>query len=198
MSSSDSAQQSAFSDRDLAALQSMVDALNGRSRKARQNAAHAVAQVARVAPEVVAPFAGEVVGGVDCPEAQTRWEVIDALTSIVAVDPEAAALGFDGAQDSLYDEESPLVRLTAFKYFAALGSASPQWSVKAWPILDEAIQALHGDPGFGEMLGALVPFAQSDLDPAVRAALVERMTFDARNGRGGAVAQARQVIDAAQ
>ena len=172
-------------ERDAAALKALIAALGGRDRKARQSSAHMVAQIAKAAPAAVAPFADEVAAAVGRPEAQTRWEALDALTSVAAVDPEAASKGFEGAEDCLYDEESGLVRLTAFRYFAALGSSSPSWSAKAWPLIDEAV-----------MLDALYAFAQSDLDEGVRAALAERMGFDARNGRGSVAVRARQIVEA--
>lgn len=184
------------SEKDLAALRALTAALSGRDRKARQSAAHMIAQIAKAAPAAVAPFADDLVDAVDRPEAQTRWEALDALASIARVDPDAAARGFEGAEESLYDEESGLVRLTAFRYLAALGSCSPAWSAKAWPLIDEAVQCYHGDPEFDDMLDALLSFAQSDLDADVRRELADRMRFDARNGRGSLAVRARQIIEA--
>lgn len=186
------------SERDLAALQALIAALNGRDRKARQSSAHTVALIAKAAPVAVVPFADDLAGAAERPEAQTRWEALDALASIVAADPLAAAKAFESAQESLYDEVSGPVRLAAFRYFTVLGGASAEWSVRAWPIIDEAVQCYHGDPEFSDMLDALLLFAQSDLDPTVRAALVERMEFDARNGRGALAGRARQIMDAAR
>lgn len=184
------------SERDLAALQALIAALNGRDRKARQSSAHTVALIAKAAPVAVVSFADDLAAAAERPEAQTRWEALDALASIVAADPLAAAKAFESAQESLYDEVSGPVRLAAFRYFTALGGASAEWSVRAWPIIDEAVQCYHGDPEFSDMLDALLIFAQSDLDPTVRAALLERMEFDARNGRGSLASRARQIMDA--
>lgn len=184
------------SEKDIAALKALVAALNGRDRKARQSSAHTVSLIAKAAPAAIVPFVDDIVGAVDRPEAQTRWEILDALAALACVDPRATAKGFEGAENCLYDEESGLVRLTAFRYFTTLGGASPEWSVKAWPLIDEAVQCYHGDAEFDEMLDALLLFAQSDLDPSVRKALADRMGFDARNGRGSLAARARQIIDA--
>ena len=184
------------SEKDIAALRALLAALNGRDRKARQSAAHTVALIAKAAPAAVVPFVDDIVGAIDRPEAQTRWETLDALSSMALVDPNAAAKGFEGAETCLYDEESGLLRLTAFRYFVALGSSTPAWSVKAWPLIDEAIQCYHGDPEFSDMLDAVYTFAQANLDPQVRAALADRMAFDARNGRGALAARAQQIIDA--
>lgn len=192
------ADQTAVSERDVTALAALVDALGGRNRKARQGAAHTLAQVARTAPEAVVPFAGELAEAVECPEAQTRWEALDALASVARVDPDAADCAFEAAQESLYDEESGMVRLAAFRYFSQLGAAGPAWSVRVWPLVNEAVQCCHGDPEFDDMLAELVSFAQADLDPSVREALVERMSFDACNGRGTVAQRARQIVEAAR
>ena len=186
------------SDKDLAALQALVTALNGRDRKARQSSAHTVALIAKAVPLAVIPFADDLVRAVGRPEAQTRWEALDALASLVSVDPDAAAKAFDDAQESLYDEVSCPVRLAAFRYFTVLGGASAAWSAKVWPLVDEAVQCYHGDPEFDDMLTSLLAFAQGDLDPAVRAALAERLSFDAHNGRGSLAARTRQIIEALQ
>ncbi len=183
------------SERDMAALKALIAALGGRDRKARQSAAHMVAEVAEVAPAVVVPYVDDIVAAIDHPEAQTRWEVLDALTSMVRADPEAASRGFEGAENCLYDEGSGLVRLTAFRYFTVLGSSAPKWSVKAWPLIDEAVQCYHGDPEFDDMLDALYLFAQSDLDAGVRKALADRMDFDAHSCKGAVSARARQIVD---
>lgn len=187
-----------ISEKDLAALQALIAALNGRDRKMRQSSAHTVALIAKAAPLAVAPFADDLVRAVGRPEAQTRWEALDALASLATVDPDAAAKAFDDAEESLYDEVSGPVRLAAFRYFTVLGSASAAWSVKVWPLIDEAVQCYHGDPEFDDMLASLLAFAQSDLDPSVRVALAERLSFDAHNGRGSLVVRARQIIEALQ
>ncbi len=187
-----------ISEKDIAALRALIVALNGRDRKARQSSAHMIALIAKAAPMAVVPFAEDLAGAVNRPEAQTRWEALDALASIAEVDPDAAAKGFEGAQESLYDEESGVVRLAAFRYLAALGSCSASWSTKVWPLIDEGIQCYHGDSEFSDMLTAVHGFAQGELDPAVRAALIDRMSFDAHNGRGSLAVRARQIIEAAQ
>lgn len=184
------------SEKDIAALRALVGALSGRDRKARQAAAHTVALVAKEVPAAVIPFVDDIVAAIDRPEAQTRWEVLDALTSIASVDPAVAAKGFEGAENCLYDEESGLLRLTAFRYFTVLGSCSPEWSLKTWPLIDEAVQCYHGDPEFEDMLDALLAFAQSGPDTGVCKALADRMRFDAQSGKGIVAARARQIIEA--
>lgn len=181
-------------DRDAAALAALMQALSGADRKSRQSAASMVAQVARSAPGAVAPYAPQLVEAAARPEAQTRWEAFDALSAVARVDPEAASQALDAAEDSLYDEDSATVRLAAFRYLAAVGSISPEWSRKVWPFIDDAVQCYHGDPGFDDMLSALASFARSDLDPGVREALAGRMAFDASSGKGAVAARARQIV----
>ena len=67
-------------------------------------AAHVIAELAREVPQVILPYVDDVVDAIERPEAQTRWEALDALTSMAKVDPDAAAKGFDGAETSLFDE----------------------------------------------------------------------------------------------
>ena len=184
-------------DKDIAALKALIAALNGRDRKARQAAAHTIAQVAKVAPAAIVPFAGDIVRAVSRPEAQTRWEILDALANVASVDASAVAQAYEGAENALFDEDSGMVRLAAFRYFTALGASSAAWSVKAWGLIDEAIQCYHGDPEFDDMLEALERFARADLDAGVRKALVDRMSFDARSGKGSVSARARAIIEAA-
>lgn len=191
-------QHAAVDEKDAAALAALIEALGGRDRKARQASAHTIVQIARVAPAAVAPFAAELAAAVERPEAQTRWESLDALTSLVAVDPQAASAGFDGAESCLFDEESGLVRLTAFRYFTALGAVSGQWARAVWPLVDEALQCYHGDPEFDDMLDATLVFAHAVSDEEVCGLIAERMSFDAKNGKGPLSHRARQIVDAAR
>ena len=178
-------------------LENLVASLSGRSRKSRQEAARLLASIAAVSPQTVAPYAGAMVDALDNPEAQTRWEMLDALSALSSVDPELAAGGLDRAEECLFDDGSGSLRVSAFGYLTSLGCASPEMAARVWPTLDEAIQCYHGDQEFGDMLGALYRYAQADLDAGTRRALVERMSFDARNPRSGVGARAAQIIAAA-
>lgn len=175
-------------------LPRLLEFLSGRDRKARQMAAHVIAELAREVPQVILPYVDDVVDAIERPEAQTRWEALDALTSMAKVDPDAAAKGFDGAETSLFDEESGLLRLTAFRYFTTLGGRCG-WAEKVWPLLDEALQCYHGDPEFPEMLDAVAEFAQADVTPEIRSALAGRMKFDAQSSKGALSHRAQQIID---
>lgn len=172
----------------------LVETLSGRDRKARQASAHAIATLAKTSPEDVLPYVDGLVDAIERPEAQTRWECLDALTSLATVDPKAAAKAFEGAEAALFDEESGLLRFTAFRYFSKLAQC-PEFCAQAWPLLDEALQCYHGDPEFAGMLDACVELAQADVDPGVLKALSERMKFDAQSGKGPLSHRAKQIME---
>lgn len=178
------------------AMQLWEQALSGRSRKERQIAAHAFAVASVAAPDKVAAYADVLVSAVGRPEAQTRWESLDALAHIAPYAPEEVAAAFEDAENCLFEEESSLVRLNAFLYLVSLGECGPDWSAKVWPLMDEAVQCMHGNDEYADMLKALVGFVQADIDPAVRQAIVDRLAFDAQSGKGE-VMLARKVIQAA-
>lgn len=179
------------------ALKSWGAALTSRSRKDRQVAARALSIASAAVPQKVAPLVGAVVSAVMRPEAQTRWDALDTLANLAPYVPEETFQAFEGVQAALFDEESGLVRLNAFKFLVALGSVGPAWSLEVWPLVDEALQCLHGDPEFDEMLMLLLSFVRSNIDPSVRQAVVDRLAFDAQSGKGALSIMARRVIEAA-
>ena len=124
--------------------------------------------------------------------------MLEALTALSAVDAQAAAAALDGAEASLFDEDSPIVRLAAFKFLATLGARSKRLSASVWPLLDEAVQCYHGDPEYRDMLVALGEFARGDVSDEVKAALVARVSFDAKNGRDYVKTMSQEIIDAAK
>ena len=169
-------------DIDEVPLEDLVERLSDRSRRRRQEAAHLLAVAAREDAEFLAPFSEELVDALYRPEAQTRWEVLTALTELAKIEADACDDAFDGAEASLFDEASATVRLAAFIFLAALGSTSPDRSDRTWPLLDEAIQCYHGDPEYHDMLVSLIGFAKGDISEDTRKALASRVAFDAENG----------------
>ena len=132
------------------------------------------------------------------PEAQTRWEALGALCKLAETHPDLVEKAYEGAETSLFDENSSRVRIEAFRMLASLGATSPEKSDKVWPLLDEAIQCFHGDPGYRAMLDSLVDFAAGAASDEVKEALVSRLTFDAENGRGYIKTCSQSVIAAAK
>ena len=56
------------------------------ARRERQVAAAALYQVAKEKPEMLVDHIDEIVDALNRPEAQTRWECLEALTSLVDYD----------------------------------------------------------------------------------------------------------------
>ena len=165
-------------------LAACVDALAASARRDRQNAASVVAAVARIDAQKLVPYGTQIVEALEVPKAQTRWEVLDALTELCAFDSRVCDKAVDGAEGALFDEDSGPLRLAAMKFLCRLGSTTPARSDKAWGLIDEGIQCYHGDLEFNEMLNALVDFSNGKLSPTVKEELAERMRFDSTNGKG--------------
>lgn len=171
--------------------------LDGR-RRARQEASKAIAGIARTNPREVAPFTGSLVEALSVPEAHTRWQVLDSLAAIAAATGEVPEGALEDAEASLFDEDSAIVRLAAFRFMAQAGSLSQDLSHQVWTALDESVQCYHGDPEYRDMLNALVTFANGDIAADVRESLVSRVSFDAQNGSGYLKTISQEIIDAAQ
>ena len=89
----------------------LVHKLEGTNRRMRQEAAHALAAMARERVDLVLDIAPALIDALMLPEAQTRWECLDALSEIAVADPERVLDAFAGAEDSLFDDASASVRL---------------------------------------------------------------------------------------
>lgn len=165
-------------------IDALVRGLENPNRRRRQESAHLISQVADANPELVLHMLKPIKEALSRPEAQTRWECLDALSKIAQAHPDDVADAYEDAEDSLFDEDSAAVRLSAFRFLALYGSTSSGASDKVWPVLDEAIQCYHGDPNYRNMLMALTSFAEGDISAASREALNDRMAFDAKSGYG--------------
>lgn len=169
---------------DREALARLVEELEGQTRRKRQFAAHVVHLLAERDPEPLKGFVPDLVDALYRPEAQTRWEVLDALTLLVPLGAEGLADAVDGAEAALFDEDSATLRLSAFRFLAAYAATDEAASRAAWPVIDEAIQCYHGDLEYRDMLGCLLAFAQGPIDAGVAEELAARIRFDAENGKG--------------
>ena len=132
--------------------------------------------------KLLVPHVDALIEALELPEAQTRWEVLTALGQVALVDASLVKAAYDGAEASLFDEDSAIARLAAFRFLVRLGASSPARSAMVWNILDEAIQCFHGDAEYHDMLGGLRELAQGELSPACAKALADRVGFDAENG----------------
>ena len=178
-----------------ATLSGLVESLSGASRRSRQLSASALALVAKEAPEKLIEHSSAIVDSLNRPEAQTRWEALDILTSLVSLDSRVCDKALAGAETALFDEDSGPVRLSAVRFLCTLGATTENRSEKVWPLLDEAIQCYHGDLEFQDMLVAVCEFSAGKLAPTVKQELAARMKFDAESGKGALKRRAQAIID---
>lgn len=182
--SAEEAERLASVEADRDALAALVEDLAGHSRRKRQLSARVVNLVAQREPELLAPYISDLVDALYRPEAQTRWEVLDALTLLVPAHAKEVGAAYDGAEAALFDEISATLRLSAFRMLCTWGATDRGRSKKVWPVIDEAIQCYHGDLEYRDMLGCLHEFAQGKIEGGVAGELAGRLQFDAENGKG--------------
>ena len=144
---------------------------------------------------MLVPHAAALVDALERPEAQTRWECLDALAQLVPLDGRACEKAVPGAESALFDEDSGPLRLAAMRFLCRLGATTEKRSEKVWSLIDEGIQCCHGDLEFQDMLIAVIDFSQGKLAPEVKTALADRMRFDATNGRGMLKKRAIQIVE---
>lgn len=173
----------------------LVENLSGASRRDRQMSASILAIVVKRDPALVAEHIGDFIDALNRPEAQTRWESLDAITSLVEVESRACEKAIPGAETALFDEDSGPVRLAAMRFLCRYGATTENRSEKVWPLIDEAIQCYHGDLEFADMLNAVIEFSSGKLSASVKEELIERMKFDAENAKGSLKRRAQQMID---
>lgn len=188
----DSAQQ-ALKNKSL--LKEHVEKLSGSSRRDRQNSAAVIAAVAREDASLLVPYGNELLDALERPEAQTRWEALDALTEICDHDSRICDKALNGAEAALFDENSGPLRLAAMRFLCKLGGTTENRSEKVWGLIDEGIQCYHGDLEFNEMLIALIDFSSGKLSDNVKKEFAARMRFDAENGKGTLKKCASQIED---
>ncbi|HBO61935.1 MAG TPA: hypothetical protein DD645_04585 [Olsenella sp.] len=174
----------------------LIEELSGASRRRRQEVAHQLALTARAHPELMLPHVDALVDALSRPEAQTRWEILDALTVLVPEHAKEIGAAYEGAETALFDELSATLRLSAFKMLCTWGATERGRSKKVWPIVDEAIQCYHGDLEYRDMLGYLYVFAEGKIAGDVAEELAARLHFDAENGKGAYLkARSREIYD---
>ena len=176
-------------------LAKLVEDLAVSVRRERQMAASALFLVAKSKPEALVGHLNSIIDALNRPEAQTRWELLEALTIMVDYDARTCSKAIPEAETSLFDEDSGPVRLGAMRFLCKLGATTANRSEKVWPLIDEGIQCYHGDLEFNDMLNALVEFSNGKLSDEVKASFADRMAFDAANGKGTLKRRAQQIID---
>ncbi|WP_322151296.1 hypothetical protein [Paratractidigestivibacter sp.] len=179
-----------------ASIAALITELQGSGRRRRQEVAHKLAAVAKTNPALLVGHMDELIATLERPEAQTRWEILTGLTELCAGHADKLAGAFEGAEESLFDDDSATVRLAAFIFLCRYGATSAKRSDVAWPLLDEAIQCYHGDAEYRDMLSALLELARGKASKATKAALSERVSFDADNGSGYVKTFSQQIVEA--
>lgn len=174
-------------------IESYIETLSDGSRRERQKAAAVVAAMTRENPPKMSEHIGVILEALDRPEAQTRWEALDALTELVPVDSRNCEKAIVGAENALFDEDSGPLRLAAMRFLCRFGATTEARSEKVWGLIDEGIQCYHGDLEFQDMLIAVVDFSAGKLAPSVAEELATRMKFDAENGKGALKKRATQI-----
>lgn len=186
----------ADSDAEAVRLKELVGELGGANRRRRQDAAHEIARLAKRDVDQLFDYAGDIIDGLDRPEAQTRWELLDALSEMARVDTGCVEEAFGGAEASLFDEDSSIARLAAFRFLTSYGATSGKRSDQVWKILEEAIQCYHGDPEYRDMLGCLLEMAKGTISDQTAQVMRSRVDFDARHGRGYIKAFSAEIVEA--
>lgn len=179
------------------ALSSLIEDLAAPSRRVRQLSARVVSLLAGREPELLVPYISQLIDTLYRPEAQTRWEVLDALTLLAPAHAKECGAAYEGAETALFDEISAPLRLSAFRFLTVWGSTERRRSEKVWPIVDEAIQCYHGDLEYRDMLALLFTFAHGQISGSVAAELAGRLHFDAENGKGSYLrVRSREIYEA--
>jgi hypothetical protein len=178
-----------------AVLRTLVDNLSTDKRRVRQFSASAVNAVSEINPELLSAHVYDIADALHRPEAQTRWECLEALSNIARLDPSACDSALTGAEVALYDEESGSLRLAALRFLCVYGATQVKRAEKVWPLIDEAIQLYHGDAEFSDMLIAITAFAGGHIGKKVKQALAERMSFDAEHSKKQLKYAAMQIIE---
>ena len=176
-------------------IKDVVDKLDGAPRRERQIAAAALHQVAKTDGSLLVEYIPALIDALNRPEAQTRWECLEALALLIQYDSRTCSKAIPEAEAALFDEDSGPVRLAAMRFLCALGATTAARSDKVWPLIDEGIQCYHGDLEFNDMLSAIADFAGGKLSDNVKESLAARMSFDATNGKGSLQRRAQQIID---
>ena len=179
------------------ALSALIDDLSSSSRRTRQLAARVVNLLAQREPEMLVPFIEQLVDALYRPEAQTRWEVLDALTLLARATPRSAAPRTRAPSPPCSTRFPPRCACRPSASLTVWGATERRRSEKVWPLVDEAIQCYHGDLEYRDMLALLFAFAHGQIAGSVAAELAGRLQFDAENGKGSYLrVRSREIYDA--
>jgi hypothetical protein len=175
-------------------LQSHIEKLSGDSRSARQISASVLSAVAIEKPEVIEQNLSPIFDALNRPERQTRWECLNMLARFADKHQSECESVIEQAESALFDEQSGILRFSAFDFLCKVGKCSAKASDKVWPLIDEAVQCYHGDVEFNDMLVSLLDFSEGRISAHVKEGLVELFEFDAKTATGNLQAKAVAII----
>ena len=111
----------------------VVNRLSDEKRRNRQISAAAVNQIAKAEPKLLISYISALIDALNRPEAQTRWECLEALTILVAYDSRTCSKAIPEAEAALFDEESGFAS-DMFLYFDTLGESMAAYR-RGYPVL---------------------------------------------------------------
>lgn len=179
-------------------LNALIENLSSDQRRMRQFSAAAIKEVAIKEAAILLPHVEAIADGLHRPEAQTRWECLDALSYIAFLDVSNLEEVIEGAETSLFDEESGMAHLAAIRFLCAYGAQSAKHAAVAWPLIEEGLQVYHGDPEFEDMLVAVENFVTGKIGKAIKEKVHARMEFDANNYAGAIGRHAATIVQLCQ
>lgn len=175
-------------------LDALIENLSSDQRRVRQFSAAAIKEISSQDPEMLLGHLPAIIDGLHRPEAQTRWECLEALSYIARLDPPDLEKVIEGAETSLFDEESGMAHLAALRFLCAYGAQDTKRAAQVWPLIEEGIQVYHGDPEFVDMLVSVEYFASGNIGKAIKDQIKSRMAFDASNYKGEIGRHAAQIV----
>ena len=173
----------------------LIENLAVEQRRIRQFSAAVLNVISDMEPMLLVACIEQLIDALYRPEAQTRWECLEALSNVVALDPVACDVAIAGTEASLYDEGSGAAHLAAMRFLCAYGALDADRAARVWPFIEEAIQCYHGDPEFQDMLISVTRFASGEIGSAIKRSLRDRMEFDAKNSKGQLGRRASVIIE---
>jgi len=173
-----------LANRYVAVRRALVDALSHSSRLTREYVSQALCDIAHTMPEQLLEHSDAFIDALYRPEAPTRYNSLAILLILASNDMRLIDRAWDGVEECLYDEESGMVRLGAFRIFTAYGATTPPRSKKVWPLISDALRCYHGDPEFMNMLNEFITMLKGNISDEVKDEACEQFRFNAENATG--------------
>jgi hypothetical protein len=130
----------------------------------RAAAIAALHEIAERSPHVVAAYASDIAEVLDVEERRTRWEALSTLAVLAEDDAAALAPVAELVSGVLYQQESPAMRRVALHILNEVSLASDETRAQVWPLLDEALLMLRGEPEYPSVLATVVLLLSAGLE----------------------------------